>query len=298
VPEEERYVHSWRYLILMSVAKILLNQDQTQPWSDGAFESVHKLEKFVIDSYGTRDPDVTEIFSPAKTLRFKSSFEIPLTKLKITLEAGGVPLDQLPTIIQEVNRSLTDAVLATLNPELDYYVCFDQLDLGFDPGDDNYKNRLIGLILAARDLNVRAKEAMKKLSVLVFLRDDIYQTLRFEDKNKVTEAFTTRIEWDTERTDRTLKDLMQKRFAAVLGIEEAGAWDAVFDENEQMPGRQAKYQHMLDRTFLRPRDMIKFCNETLDSYKSLPPGERGTRFSNRAINAARTEYSRIFLERA
>jgi hypothetical protein len=167
----------------MSVAKILLNQDHSQPWSEGMFEYVRRLEKFVIDSYGTRDPDVTEIFSPAKTLRFKSSFEIPLTQLKISLETGGVPLQQLPTIIQEVNRSLTEAVVATLNPDIDYYVCFDQLDLGFDPGNDNYKNRLIGLILAARDLNIRAKAVGKKLSVLVFLRDDIYQTLRFEDKN-------------------------------------------------------------------------------------------------------------------
>ena len=137
-----------------------------------------------------------------------------------------------------------------------------------------------------------AKDAGKRLSILVFLRDDIYQTLRFEDKNKVTEACTTRIEWDTERTNRTLKDLMQKRFASVLEIDEADAWENVFDESEQMPGRQGKYQHMLDRTFLRPRDMIKFCNETLASYKALPAPEQEGQFSNRAINAARAEYSR------
>lgn len=295
VPEEERYVHSWRYLILLSIAKILLNQDQSQPWSEGSFEDIRKLEKFVIDSYGTRDPDITEIFSPAKTLRFKSSFEIPLTKLKIRLEASGVPLEYLPTIIQDVNRSLTTAILATLNPSFDYYVCFDQLDLGFSPSDKNYKNRLIGLIIAARDLNIKAREVGKKLSALVFLRDDIYQTLRFEDKNKVTEAFATRIEWDTERTNQTLKDLMQKRFSSVFEIQETGAWENVFDEQEQMPGRQTKYQHMLDRTFLRPRDMIKFCNETLDAYKAQSTEERGKLFNNRVINIARTEYSQYFL---
>jgi len=153
----------------------------------------------------------------------------------------------------------------------------------------------LGLILAARDLNVQSREVGKKLSVLVFLRDDIYQTLRFEDKNKITEAFTTRIEWDTGRTDHTLKDLMQKRFSLSLGISENSAWESVFDEGEQMPGRQSKYQHMLDRTFLRPRDMIKFCNETLNAYKALPAGERGSLFSNRAINNARGEYSQYFL---
>lgn len=52
---------------------------------------------------------------------------------------------------------------------------------------------------------------------------------------------------------------------------------------------------MLDRTFLRPRDIIKFCNETLDSYKALSDGEKGAKFSNRAINAARAEYSQYFL---
>jgi hypothetical protein len=77
VPEEERYVHSWKYLILLTISKILLNQDNTQPWADESFEELRKLERFVVDTYGTRDPDITQIFSPAKTLRFQSSFEIP-----------------------------------------------------------------------------------------------------------------------------------------------------------------------------------------------------------------------------
>jgi hypothetical protein len=48
---------------------------------------------------------------------------------------------------------------------------------------------------------------------------------------------------------------MEKRFAEVLSIPELNAWSEVFEENEQMPGRQNKYQHMLDRTFLRPSPM-------------------------------------------
>jgi hypothetical protein len=62
-----------------------------------------------------------------------------------------------------------------------------------------------------------------------------------------------------------------------------------------MPGRQPKYQHILDRTFLRPRDMIKFCNETLAAYKSRLEPERPEHFSNIDINTARVEYSRYFL---
>lgn len=295
VPEEERYAHSWRYLILMTAAKILLNQDQSQPWSEECFVEIQRLERFVIDSYGTRDPDVVQIFSPAKSLKVHASFQIPFAELKMGMTAGAVPVEQLPTVIQEVNRNLTQAVVESLNPQFHYYVCFDQLDLGFDPEDDKFKNRLIGLILAARDLNIKAADAGKKFSTLIFLRDDIYQALRFEDKNKVTEAYATRIEWDTARTSRTLKDVMKKRFAAVLDVPEHDAWEAVFDETEQMPGRQAKYQHMLDRTFLRPRDMIKFCNETLDAFKKRDETDTRDKFSNRDVNSARTEYSQYFL---
>ena len=62
VPEERRYIHSWKYLILLSVGKILLNQDQGIPWDDDSMSSLEKLESFVVDSYGTRDPDVSQLF--------------------------------------------------------------------------------------------------------------------------------------------------------------------------------------------------------------------------------------------
>ena len=252
-----------------------------------------KAERFIVDTYGSRNPDVAQIFSPIRKLRFKSSFEITWP-VKVGFNAEGVPISELPVIVQEVNRNLLQAVIDSLNPAFDYYVCFDQLDLGFD-NSQVYKSRLVGLLLAAREINVKAREAGKKLSVLVFLRDDIYQTLSFEDKNKLTENFMSRIEWDTPRTARTLRQLMEKRFAEVLSIPEPNAWSEVFDESEQMPGRQNKYQHMLDRTFLRPRDMIKFTNEVLHAFQKEAFKEPRTKFSNRDVQAARNEYSAYLL---
>jgi hypothetical protein len=221
--------------------------------------------------------------------------------LKFAVDAKSVPIEHLPVIIQEVNETLSQAVIKSLNPEFNYYVCFDQLDLGFDPNDPKYRNRLVGLLLAARDINLKARQQGKRLSVLIFLRDDIYQTLKFEDKNKLTEAFMSRIEWDTSRTQKTLQQLMQKRIATVLGIEEETAWEAVFDETEIMTGKQSKYQHIIDRTFLRPRDVIKFSNEVLKAYKKrvmsgdTSPDILIDKFLNRDINAAHAEYSSYFL---
>jgi len=251
-----------------------------------------KLESFVVDSYGSRDPDVTQIFTPSKRLRIK-----PYLKIPYVVEGGfdmeRLPMEQLPRIFQEVNRTISEAVITCLNPTYDYFVCFDELDRGFDPADDRYKGMLMGLILAARAVNQVAREAGRRFSVIVFLRDDIYQLLRFEDKNKITENFLSPIEWDSSKTKWTLQQLMERRFGATLSETQSLDWGAVFDDQE-MPGRQPKYRHILDRTFRRPRDMIKFCNEILSAYKRRS-GSGGGKFANEDIIAARPAYSDYLL---
>ncbi len=223
VPEEERYVNSWKYLILLTTSKILLNQDHSQPWNDAAAESLQKIESFVVDSYGSRDPDVTQLFNPGKSLRINPTLKIALGPLEAGVSVERISVANLPNVVVDLNRTVSDAVIAALNPENSYHICFDQLDLGFSVTEPKYAQRLTGLILAARDLSQRAKAAGKKLSVDIFLRDDIYQLLKFEDKNKLSESTMSRIEWDGPSTEWTLRNLMAKRFAEVLGISEAGS---------------------------------------------------------------------------
>ncbi len=88
---------------------------------------------------------------------------------------------------------------------------------------------------------------------------------------------------------------MERRFGEVFYRAGTASWDEVFDEGREMPGRQSKYKHICDRAFLRPRDMIKFCNGVLSPYKSLHPNEPGGRFDNDAVIAARDGYSDYLL---
>ena len=290
VPEERRYIHSWKYLILMSLAKLLLNVDQSQPWDEQVVDSMSTLEDFVIDSYGSRDPDLRQLFSPERELRFKGALRLKV----IEITGERLPVRELPIHVQEVNRAIQDHVLNALNPTNKYFVCFDQLDLGFTTTDPQYAQRLTGLILAARDLYLAARDAERQLNVVVFLRDDIYQDLQFEDKNKITENLSTEVRWSVADGALTLKQLMESRFGQVLGGGGTISWDSVFDESKEMPSRQSKYRHICDRTFLRPRDMIKFCNEVLAAYKGqgLP---RGALIDNASVHAARDAYSDYLL---
>jgi hypothetical protein len=300
IPDADKYTHSWKYLILLTLAKVILNQDQSLPYDDTSMEAMARIERFVTDTYGSRDPDVTQVFTPTKQLRLRPHFEFDARLLKAGISPESVPMTELPTIVQDVNRNLTERCLDCLRPDHEYFICFDQLDLGFDPQRPEYNSRLIGLLLASKDLNLVARDRRRRFFVAVFLRTDIYESLHFEDKNKLTENFLSAIEWDTHRTTKTLQQLMGKRFTTLLQSEpgERVAWDDVFDEANQMPGRQSKYQHMLDRTFLRPRDIIRFCNSVLKQYKLRLADSKNdgpSKFANIDISRARPEYSDYLL---
>lgn len=292
IPDFDKFTHSWKYLILLTMSKIILNFDQSLPFDHSSMDTMIKIEQFIVDTYGTKDPDVTQVFTPSRVLRLKPHFELDWKILKAGISPEQVPMTELPVIVQELNVNLLKYALQCLNPAHEYHICFDQLDLGFDPAAGDYRNRLIGLLLAARDINVAARAAGKKLFVSVFLRDDIYDTLHFEDKNKLTENFMSLIEWDTSRTNKTLRSLMEKQFKLVLD-DHTITWDAVFDETKQMTGHQSKYQHILDRAYLRPRDIIKFTNSTLAQYKAraVAGAVVGPKFENVDLNNARSEYS-------
>ena len=71
-------------------------------------------------------------------------------------------------------------------------------------------------------------------------------------------------------------------------------------KNEEMPGHQSKYDHMRDRTYLRPRDMIKFCNCALDEFKRRKTtednGAREKKIDNVDVHNARLVYSEYLLQ--
>lgn len=301
IPDFDKYTHSWKYLILMSVAKIALNQDQSLPIDDPSMKEMLRLESFVTDTYGSRDPDLSQVFMPTKSLRLKPHFELDWKVLKAGVSPESVPITDLPVIVQEVNAAFQRTALKCLNPTHTYFIAFDQLDLGFDRNSAEYASRLIGLLLASRDINIAAKEAGIPLFVVVFLRDDIYDCLHFEDKNKMTENLVSLIEWDTPRTKSTLKALMQKRFTILLGDKNLPevSWNDVFNEAREMPGHQSKYDHIRDRTYLRPRDFIKFTNCALAKYKErkgeVSGADDASRIDNVDVHNARVEFSEYLI---
>jgi hypothetical protein len=290
VPDEQRYQASWTYKILLSISHMLLNKDHSQPWDNESQEHLSKIEKFFVDSFGSRNPDLTTIF--AKNVKYRFKANIPLWASG-SIAVDPVSASDLPKFFNTVNKVMLKAIAESLNPTLDYHICFDELDRTFNPRDPEYSQLIIGLIMAARDINNHMRRSNKRMSTVVFLRTDIYQMLRFEDKNKITEGHLSTIEWDSPGSKWTLRRMMESRFGAATEASSPMPWSRVFDESALMTGKQSKYQHMVDRTFRRPRDMIKFCNVVLEIYKKA---RRDTdMLSNNDITEGRSDYSDYLL---
>ena len=226
---------------------------------------------------------LSHIFQPQRKLK-----SLGLKLLGNGINGEVIETKHLPKFYSEINQSITEAIITCLRPGKKYYVCFDELDIGFDPADDEYKARLIGLIRASKFFNDSTRKAQKLCSVIVLLRDDIWRRLKFEDKNKISQSQVSELRWD-ETGAHNLKSLMEKRFTALLGNGKPVSWDQVFNESKRMRGSQPKYDYICDRTLLRPRDIIQFCNETLSAYKAS--GASADLFDNEHIQAAEPPYS-------
>lgn len=238
---------------------------------------------------------MTQIFTPTKALKLKGEFAIDWKVLQGKASGELLAVEYLPVVVGEINRTLLTAIMKAANPDRNYFVCFDELDLGFSLESSEYEAQITGLLLAARRINNHARNAGKSVSIVIFLRDDIYNMLHFEDKNKITQSAVSIIQWDVGKEGSSLKSLMEKRFHITLGIPEEGAWESVFDETKEMSGHQTKYKHIVDRTFLRPRDIIKFVNEVLAAHRRGNTTEN-EKFSNYDLHQARTVYSEYLLD--
>lgn len=292
----ERFVESWTFLFLVE-AFDLISRDSGVGLSRSSSRAVGEVRRFLRENYGD------------KRLDFRQAFpEGGLSLATVDLEAGargakgrvGFKKGASPTLGRTLKR-LNEWMMARLKalgsecPAT--YILLDELDLGFDPGDDDYVDRIVGLLIAARRFSAAAKASSAQVFPVVFLRADIFDRLHFGDKNKIRNANTIELRWHDrlEHAGSSLKHLIDWRIKESLGLESAsGAWERAFDERLTR-GTQHKFQHITYRTFLRPRDAIKFCNLALEQYKIRTAGmQRPGLISNDDLKAARPDYSEYF----
>lgn len=256
VNEVDAYMESWRYLIATQVASILLaneNIDLTTP------EAVSLLEFFAVN-YGGSSPDLGDILRPTMLKLSKASFEPQVMGNKL----GSLMLERSNPQVGRELKALTDAIFLSIQilgkqtGVKQIFLHFDELDRGLVFLDDARKNLLIGLVVAAREVAKNCADSGLKCIPVVYLRTDLWDELKFSDKNKITQGKKTlSLEWDSQ----SLADLINERIKAAVG--KGGNWGTISSPS-LMRGSQNKWSHILARSFLRPRDVISFLNAALE----------------------------------
>lgn len=278
--EVEAYVASWRYLIVVQLASLLMAHDDV----DHATSEAKSIREFFSVNYGGLDPDLVDVLRPDKLQLSKASFEPMVLGNKL----GAISLERGGSNAGRELGALTDALLnavITLGGACGIqglFLHFDELDQGLTTLDETRKNMLIGLILAARAiLRSTAKMPMSCVPV-VYLRTDLWEDLKFSDKNKITQTQALSLEWNHS----TLLELVNERLTANLSSD--ATWEQVTGQ-DLMRGSQTKWDHILARTFLRPRDVIQFLNIALSKAKLRQ--DSPLIFANEDVADAREAYS-------
>lgn len=299
---DERFINSWKFLILIEIFKFITTDSNRESRYAGksAADAIKAVSKFINNNWGSPSFDFKKSF-PSGGFKIDG---ITIGPQILGNGLGGVNAARGGVRLGETIARLNEWLFTCLQPlgksAPTVFILFDELDFGFDPHSAEYTERVIGLLLAVRTIAKEFKSQGYPFKPIAFLRSDIFDSLHFGDKNKLTEANATFLHWndDLELHDSSLKELIDHRIQEELELPSTDLtpWNKAFDM-QLMRGTQHKFHHITTRTYLRPRDVIKFCNSTLDAAKTRFRRKKPASqiITNEDIRNARSSYSQYLI---
>jgi len=289
----ESYINSWTFLFYIETIKVITKNIDIFP--EMIKKEIRKCKKWLIKNWGSVSFSHKESLFPKKR---KYSFSFNPSIFGNSL--GSISNDffdetKAGQTISEINKKLDDIICKILaSTDYPVYLLFDELDLAYSSDDPNYFNRLIGLLSACYRM---FNNPDKKIRVILFLRADIFEQLKFQDKSKIEDNMIISLNWEADDplAEFSLKQLIAKRIQvniSSLSDNFERNWNEVV-ELSNMGRNQQKWNFIIERTFDRPRDVIKFLNLSLDRAKTRLNSDPKSidKISNDDIHAIRKDYS-------
>jgi hypothetical protein len=296
--ERECFVHSWEFFFFIETFKKLILLKPAIK-NKKASDAIKKIDKWLKKNWGSSQFSHRETLNPNKTkIAWSLNPQIMGNGLgSITKDIHSS--DNLGNTISEYNKKFAN-ILSQIFELIDFNVIllFDELDLAYSPDDENYKGRLIGLLLASYSFS----QQYDKLRIYVFLRNDIFNILEFQDKRKLKDSIVQFLEWDPENVESnlSLKQLVSNRIKTNINSISDNYernWNEIF-EIKNIGRNQIKWNFFVERSFIRPRDIIKLMNLSLDQAKLRLKNDPNTidKIINDDIHEIRDTYSRYLFD--
>jgi hypothetical protein len=140
-------------------------------------------------------------------------------------------------------------------------VLVDELDRGWDSSEDA-RAFVAGLFQACISVN----SLHDNLRVYVSLRRELYEDIPelYEDAQKYRDLIET-IRWNSASLLKLIANRIRHSLPALANHDDQACWDALFAAT----GGDGSFRYMIDRTLYRPREIIHFCTQALESARDL-----------------------------
>jgi hypothetical protein len=243
-------------------------------WTSEASKDVAVLRRFIADNYGDIAPELKK----ARKLIGGQLGRLKVSAFGVGLESdfteGAAPRELAPSLTAAIARRLVEPL-----KQSGWLIILDQLDESWD-GSKDRKDLLVGLVKGVKRLNDQfgwSDDPVTGVRAVAFLRTDIYESLAFDDKDKLRDT-VVEISWDHEQLRRML--------AERVGPDVAG--ELFESKTSQRKGRIPKgsLNYLVSRTFMRPRDLLQLLQKL--QYND-PSADRITK---RLVEATEPGYSR------
>jgi len=160
-------------------------------------------------------------------------------------------------------QRLEEAVAAYLVAKDEVWILVDNLDKGWPTRGASSEDILVlrALLDATRKLERQLEHRDIPLRCLVFVRNDIYEHLLRDtpDRGKDTQIL---LDWDDPEL---FKDLVLQRIMAGFPGEIEGSFDDIWPMLfEPTVGVQHSFDYILERTLMRPRDLLNFLHRAVE----------------------------------
>lgn len=251
--QEHTLVAFWQYLITSEIARLALKKDERLARMDPVS---HDRYQILADAYGTQDP--------GEDLDFAQRLNWQLDR--VTRQLGTLDVKLVGPRLTQIlyagdQRKLAEAVREYISHREAVWLLVDNLDKGWPIRGASEKDILIAraLLEAARKIQHDFADRNVDFNCVVFLRSDIYELLRDQTPDKGKDR-PIMLDWDDPIVFEQLVWLrLQSAFPECASFD--AAWQRLC---VPLVDGQASFDYIVDRTLMRPRDLLQFLRHCID----------------------------------
>ena len=180
-------------------------------------------------------------------------------------------------IIERAQQIVSDFQIADLNRVVEalgkngftdsqnpHFIVVDDLDKNWIPDDSLYLDLVKSLLYTVRDLNYRLPNA----KIIVALREDIsHRVFQLRSPHEPQREKWSDVEVKIRWTKDELIEMVDNRLAEIYRSQYTQKAPTLMDllpQPKRKPGEDEPIDYLLERTLLRPRDVIDFLNRCFD----------------------------------